>query len=166
MQLTTDRLILRAPRADDLGAMHAIFSDPAAMKHWSTLPHADITETRALLDARIASFASAPTYFQIEKAGQLVGCAGLYRNDEVGFILHPAHWRQGIVAEAMQCIIPHLFATTDLPQLTADVDPQNKASLALLTRLGFHETHRASRTFLIGGIWYDSIYLALPRPKA
>ncbi len=164
MRLTTDRLILRGPRADDLDAMFAIFGDPATMKHWSTLPHADISVTQAALADRIARFAEAPTYFQIEMAGQLVGCTGLYKGDEIGFILHRAYWRQGIVSEAMRAIIPYLFATTDLPQLTADVDPGNAASLGLLHSLGFTETRRAARTFFIGGVWYDSVYLALPRP--
>lgn len=163
MRLTTERLILRGPRADDLDAMFAIFSDPAAMKHWSTLPHADKSVTEVRLDARIAQFAAAPTYFQIEMDRHLIGCAGLFKDNEVGFILHPAYWRQGIVTEAMRAIIPYLFATTDLSHLTADVDPANAASIGLLTRLGFTETHRAARTYFIGGVWYDSVYLALPR---
>jgi ribosomal-protein-alanine N-acetyltransferase len=36
-QLTTPRLRLREPRASDLDAMHACFSDPASMKHWNKL---------------------------------------------------------------------------------------------------------------------------------
>ncbi|WP_019955214.1 GNAT family N-acetyltransferase [Yoonia vestfoldensis] len=163
MRLTTECLIMRGPRADDLDAMFAIFSDPATMKHWSTLPHTDKAVTQASLDDRIASFAQAPTYFQIEMAGRLIGCAGLYKSDEIGFILHRAFWRQGIVSEAMRAIIPYLFATTGLLQLTADVDPGNAASIGLLKRLGFCETHRAANTYLIGGVWYDSVYLALPR---
>ncbi|ARU00567.1 GNAT family N-acetyltransferase [Yoonia vestfoldensis] len=165
MRLTTDRLILRGPRADDLEAMFAIFSDPATMKHWSTLPHADRSVTQAALTQRIAAFAASPTYFQIEMQGNLIGCAGLYKNTEIGFILQRGFWRQGIVSEAMRAIIPYLFATTDLPQLTADVDPGNAASIGVLHGLGFRETHRAAKTYFIGGIWYDSVYLALQRPS-
>jgi ribosomal-protein-alanine N-acetyltransferase len=43
------------------------------------------------------------------------------------------------------------------------VDPNNAAALNLLRKLGFIETGRAEKTFLVGGVWYDSIYLALPR---
>jgi ribosomal-protein-alanine N-acetyltransferase len=165
MRLTTERLILRGPRADDLDAMFAVFSYPATMKFWSTPPHPDKSVTRKSLDHRIASFAEAPTYFQIEMDGRLIGCAGLYKGDEIGFILHSAFWRQGIVSEAMRAIIPYLFATADIPQLTADVDPHNAASIGLLKTLGFAETHRATNTFFIDGAWYDSVYLALPRPS-
>ena len=54
-------------------------------------------------------------------------------------------------------------AATD--RLTADVDPRNAASLRVLGKLGFVETGRAERTFLLGDEWCDSVYLALPRPS-
>ena len=50
--------------------------------------------------------------------------------------------------------------------IKADVDPRNQGSLRLLARLGFVETHRAGRTWLVGDEWCDSVYLALPRPGA
>ena len=36
--LTTARLRLEAPHARDLDDVFAIFSDPAVMRYWSTLP--------------------------------------------------------------------------------------------------------------------------------
>ena len=96
--------------------------------------------------------------------GAVIGKAGGYRLPEVGFILHPDHWGRGYVTEAMQALIPELFACSDVPALTADVDPLNPASLKVLEKLGFVETHRAERTFNLGGVWVDSVYLALPRP--
>jgi hypothetical protein len=33
-----------------------------------------------------------------------------------------------------------------------------------LAKLGFVETHRAPRTWLVGEEWCDSVYLALQRP--
>jgi ribosomal-protein-alanine N-acetyltransferase len=66
----------------------------------------------------------------------------------------------------MEAIIPHIFATSDVPELTADVDPRNGASLRLLEKLGFHETGRAERTFFLYGDWADSVYLARPRPPS
>lgn len=79
-------------------------------------------------------------------------------------MLAPSHWRQGIMQEAMRAIIPHLWTVTDHQSLTADADPNNAASVGLLTSLGFTETHRAKNTFCINGVWSDSVYLALQRP--
>jgi len=47
--------------------------------------------------------------------------------------------------------------------LTADVDPENAASIRLLERLGFLRTGFAERTWNVGGEWKDSLYYGLSR---
>ncbi|PXW70637.1 ribosomal-protein-alanine N-acetyltransferase [Loktanella sp. PT4BL] len=165
MPLVTKRLVLRAARQGDLMDLHAIFSDPRAMRYWSTLPHDSPARTQENLDRLIAHADGLLTYFVIEKDGRVIGTAGMHQADEVGFILHPEYWRQGIISEAMGAIIPHLFAVTDHAQLTADADPRNSASVGILKSLGFKETHRAERTYCINGEWSDSVYFALQRPS-
>ncbi|WP_253279595.1 GNAT family N-acetyltransferase [Loktanella sp. 3ANDIMAR09] len=160
--LVTARLVLRRPASGDLDDLFAIYSDPCAMRYWSTLPHDSPAVTSRSLDGMMAQ--SPLTYFALDLNGRVIGCAGLYRDQEVGFILHPDHWRQGYVTEAMNAIIPYLFATTQVPHLMADIDPRNIASAAALTGLGFTETHRATRTYCIGGVWSDSAYYRLHRP--
>jgi ribosomal-protein-alanine N-acetyltransferase len=97
--------------------------------------------------------------------GRLIGNAGNHVDNEVGFILHPDHWRKGIITEAMGAIIPFLWANTDHAELTGDADPLNTASVGLLTSLGFNETHHAAGTFCINGVMSDSVYFALRRPS-
>lgn len=162
--LTTKRLTLRAARQSDLMDLYAIFSDPRAMRYWSTAPHDSPARTQQNLDRLIASAEEQLTYFVIDKDGRAIGTAGMHKNDEVGFLLDPDHWRQGIVTEAMQAIIPYLFEVTAHAQLTADADPRNAASVGLLRSLGFVETGRAEKTYCINGEWSDSVYFALPRP--
>lgn len=165
MILKTARLTLRSPIPEDLDAMFAVYSDPAAMKYWSTAPHQSRAETQKLLDRRISAWDHAPINFQIELDGQYIGNAGNFHETEIGFMLNPTYWRQGIITEAMRAIIPHLFKVTGHPQLTADADPKNAASVGLLKSLGFIETHRAKNTFFIDGVWSDSVYFALQRPS-
>jgi ribosomal-protein-alanine N-acetyltransferase len=172
MTLKTKRLILRAAKQDDLHDLFAIFSDPLAMRYWSTAPHDSPERTQQNLDRLIASAEKQLVYFVIEMNGRAIGTAGgtaigtagMHKDNEIGFLLHPRYWRQGIVTEAMQAIIPYLFEKTDVKELTADADPRNIASVNLLKSLGFQETHRAQNTFCINGVWSDSVYLALPRP--
>jgi ribosomal-protein-alanine N-acetyltransferase len=163
--LTTKRLILRGPRPEDLNDMFEVYSDPRAMKYWSTPPHPDASVTGDLLNRRINHWGTGPFNFQIEMDGRYIGNAGNFHQTEIGFMLHPDHWRQGIVSEAMGAIIPHLWAVTDHAELTADADPLNAASVGLLTSLGFVETHRAKNTFCINGVWADSVYFKLGRPS-
>ena len=102
--------------------------------------------------------------FIVEHQGAVIGKAGLYRFPEIGFIFHPAVWGQGFAREALGAVVSRAFAVHRLPAIVADVDPRNAASLAVLIRLGFAETHRAAKTWLIGGQWCDSVYLRLEAP--
>lgn len=163
-ELVTPRLRLRRARADDLDDLHAVFSDPAAMRYWSRPPHTELEQTREFLDNMIAAPPDLSDDFVVEHQGRAIGKAGCWRLPEVGYILHPDHWGQGLATEALTAVIGHVFATREIDAIKADVDPRNEGSLRLLARLGFVETHRAKRTWLVGEEWCDSVYLALPRP--
>ena len=162
-ELRTKRLCLRPPRLDDLADLHAVYADPEVMRYWSTPPHPDLETTRAHLGAMVAGQRTPTQYFVIERDGRAIGCAGVHDGDEIGFLLHHAHWRQGIMSEALGTLIPYFFDTLGFDRLTADADPNNAGSTSLLLSLGFRETGRAERTFFINGVWSDSVYFALDR---
>ncbi len=164
MEIRTARLSLRRARPDDLAAIHAIMSDARAMRFWSTLPHESMAVTEPWFEQQFFSGVPGRDEWIIERDGRVVGNIGIWNMPEFGFILHPDAWGQGIGSEAARAFIDYAFATHDIEAITADVDPNNAASLNLLRKLGFTETGRAERTFLIGGQWFDSIYLSLPRP--
>lgn len=161
--IRTPRLLLRPARADDLAPMHRILSDPRAMRYWSTLPHASVDETREWLEAMIAP-EEERFDFIVEHDGAAIGKAGFYRLPEIGYILHPDRWGQGLATEALTAVIEHAFRRFELPAIKADIDPRNDASIGLLKRLGFVEAGRAARTWLIGEEWCDSVYFELKRP--
>ena len=162
MEIRTSRLILRSARPDDLDAIHAVLSDPRATRWWSSLPHETLDQTRAWLDAMIANGPEHPDYV-VELDGHVIGKAGFYVLPDVGYILHPDCWGQGLASEAVGAAIDHVFRNRDLETLSADVDPENAASIRLLERLGFVRTGSAERTWNIGGAWKDSVYYALSR---
>jgi RimJ/RimL family protein N-acetyltransferase len=160
--LTTPRLTLRRARMSDLADMHAVFTSPAAMRYWSVPEHEQIDQTKAFLEGMIQS--ENADDFVIEYQGRAVGKAGAWKLPEIGYILHPDLWGQGLAFDAVQAVIFYLFAEHPLPALTAELDPRNVASLKLLQKLGFVETGRAERTLQWRDEWCDSIYMALLRP--
>lgn len=162
--LLTPRLLLRKAQMADATALHAVMSDPRAMRYWSRPAHETLGETAAYVAHMIAGDSAGGDDFVIEYQGRVVGKAGMWRLPEVGFLLHPDLWGQGLAGEAMAAVIAHLFARPEVSHLTAEADPRNAASLALLHRLGFHETHRAECTLLWGDEWCDSVYLRRDRP--
>lgn len=163
-RIVTERLVLRPAREDDLEAMHAVLSDPLAMRYWSTPPHTERAETREWLAKMIEEDQGTRKDYVIDLDGRAIGKAGCYRLPEIGYILHPDHWRRGYASEALRAVIASTFAHHGVPSLTADVDPRNRASLHLLLKLGFRVTARARNTWCIAGEWCDSVYLELKRP--
>lgn len=161
-RIVTERLILRQAREDDLEAMHAILSHPVAMRYWSTIPHTDIEQSREWLADMIATREG--TDFIVEHDSRVIGKAGCYRLPEIGYILHPDAWGQGLAVEALGAIIPHIFGHHPVEALRADVDPRNPSSIQLLERLGFVPDGSAKKTWLIGEEYCDSLYFRLPRP--
>ena len=164
-QLRTERLLLRPALPADAEALHAIFVQPDAMAYWSRPPHTDMAETRNWLDGMIAIPPDQGEDFIITLDGKVIGKAGLWRFPEIGFILDPACWGRGFAREALEAVVKRAFAVHRLPHITADVDPRNDRSLALLARLGFHEIGRAARTWQVGEVWCDSVYLRLDEPR-
>lgn len=159
--LRTERLVLRQAAWEDLDAVHRVMSDPRAMRYWSRPEHETLEETRHWLGFLVDQAEDSRDWL-VERDGVVIGKAGAWAVPEVGFILHPDHWGQGLAQEAMEAVITAL--ETEFPELvlTAEVDPRNAASLRLLAKLGFHETHRAERTLLWRDEWCDSVYLARP----
>lgn len=162
--IRTPRLLLRPVRPEqDLAAMHAIMKQPRAMAYWSTPPHDSEEQTREWLTNMAEIEPAQGEDFIVERDGQLIGKAGFYRFPDLGYLFDPAVWGQGLAREAVRAVIERGFAVHGLPRVTADVDPRNKASMRLLERLGFTETHRQARTWLVGDMWCDSVYYALTR---
>ena len=166
MIFVTERLILRRARLDDLQDIHTVLSNAAAMRYWATPEHETLEQSHDWLCSMLGADTSRSDEFVIEHQGRVIGKAGAWMLPDIAYILHPDYWRRGLMTEAMRVLIPYLFAQHNVPRLTAEVDPRNAATIALLQRFGFTETHRAERTLKWKDEWCDSIYFALPRPAA
>lgn len=159
--MQTARLELRPAQKDDLEALHAILSNPIAMRYWSSLPHKTLERTREWLEAMMALPPELGEDFVIVHDGHVIGKAGLYRFPAIGYALHPDFWGLGLAREALEPILDRAFDVHGLAYVEADVDPRNAASRRLLSRLGFTETRTAKNTWLIGEEWCDSVYLRI-----
>lgn len=157
--LRTERLLLRKAEEGDLPAIHAILSDPRATRFWSTPPHEVPERSLSWLRGMIAIDPADGEDFIVELNGAVIGKAGFYEYPEIGFIFHPDHWGKGYAGEALGAVLDRGFAF--LASAFADVDPRNDACLKLLARLGFVETGRKEKTWLVGEEWCDSVYLSL-----
>lgn len=136
--------------------MHRIMRDPEAMRYWSTLPHESVRTTADWVRSMLQPHPDMDDFI-VTLDGECIGKLGAWKLPDIGYLLDPAHWRRGYASEALAAYIAHRKRCGSA-FVTADTDPRNAASIRLLQRHGFVETHRAEKTWLIGGQWFDSIY--------
>jgi RimJ/RimL family protein N-acetyltransferase len=149
--LCTDRLVLRPVTGDD---------HPALLAHW-TLPDvrrflfdgaplssAEVAET---IEESIGDFAAHGYGIWLIELGAgprpgpspgpgLVGTAGLRPLEESGleifYSLAPAAWGNGYATEAARAVVEFALGPLGLPEVLAEVDEGNAASVAVVKRLG------------------------------
>lgn len=170
--LDAARVRLRHPRAGDDVRVLAIFGDPVAMRYWSHEPLADLEVAREYLRAIDRGFAER-TLFQWAIADreddELIGTVTLYNwsarhgRAELGYMLGPAFWNRGFATEAVRAVIDFGFERMELHRIEADVDPRNRASVALLERLGFVREGFLRERWLTYGERSDSALYGLLR---
>ena len=146
---------------DDLTAIHAMMSNPIAMRYWSSPPHASLEQSEAWMRSMVDGDLATSDDFIVERDGRAIGKLGCWALPEIGFLFDPATWGRGYASEAMDAFLSRRRALGSPNAITADVDPRNAASLRLLQRHRFCEVGRASRTWRVGEAWCDSVYLEL-----
>jgi len=148
--LSTERLELRPWKADDGDELHALFADPG-VRLWllddQVMPREWVDDEIAASTARFAEGTCGLWALREEPSGAIVGFAGFrpfWEPPELELLygLHPSRWGRGYATEAARAALDYAFGSLELPEVRAATDVPNTASIAVLTRLGFHEWKR------------------------
>jgi RimJ/RimL family protein N-acetyltransferase len=160
-EIRTARLVLRRTSIGDAPALHRrLFSDPEVMRYGSRLPDRDVAQTAEFVAKAVALNESGEgDDFVVLLNREIIGKCGLWRGNEIGFQIAREHWGKGMAHEAAEAILARAKAR-GFESVTADVDPRNARSLALLAKLGFVVTGEEKGNFQLGDEWVDSVYLA------
>lgn len=143
--LQAPRLRLRPLQAEDAEALHDAFADPQVMRHWSLPPSADLAETRQRIAWSLAASPDLHAAWAITRPpdDRLIGLVNYHHREawnrrlEIGYLLVRAHWRQGLMREALAALLDHCFGALEAHRIEAMVEPDNLASRRLLEGLGF-----------------------------
>lgn len=76
---------------------------------------------------------------------------------EIGYILHPDHWRKGIMKEAINCVNDYGFTVLGLHSIEALLSPGNIASSAVLESTGFVKEAHLKESFYFRGEFDDTL---------
>jgi ribosomal-protein-alanine N-acetyltransferase len=76
---------------------------------------------------------------------------------EIGYVLHPAYWRKGIMKESLQRVIQYGFENMKLHSIEARISAGNVASAAILAATGFVKEAHLKEEFFFRGDFHDTI---------
>jgi ribosomal-protein-alanine N-acetyltransferase len=164
--LRTKRLLLREPIVSDAPALFAMRSDPLAMRY---VPR-PIMQRVEEAEEFIATFSkdraenNGITWaITLHGSDTLIGNIGFYRmkkehyRAEVGYMLHPDHWGQRLVGEALDAVVQLGFHSLGFHSIEAITDVENVASNALLARHGFRQEAHFREDFFWDGRFRDTL---------
>ncbi|WP_160078355.1 GNAT family N-acetyltransferase [Pseudomonas sp. 8AS] len=146
--LTSERLILRPWRDDDLDALAQLCADPEVMAHFPAV--LDRTGSAELLGRLMAhQVEHGFTFWALERCadGVVIGFSGLARVGfaapfvpavEIGWRLARPFWGQGYALEAARRSLRFAFEELGLEQVVAFTVQANRRSWGLMERLGMH----------------------------
>jgi RimJ/RimL family protein N-acetyltransferase len=151
--LSTDRLILRRMREDDLHGLLQYRNDPLITKY-DGMDSVTEDEARDFITAVSSGPLAVPgewCQIAIELRGEgIIGDIGFCVNGErpymaeIGYRLNRRFWGKGYASEAVGAVLDWAFGPLGLHRVIAQIDTRNDGSIGLVERLGF----RREGTFL------------------
>jgi len=147
MMTTTARLILRAPKAEDLTRLFAIYGDPATHQFNPAGPLTELRQAETLLEGWLKHWRE-HGYGQWaiatrEAPDQVIGFGGIalyhYLDDErlnLGYRFDTAAWGKGYATELGTAALAFAFADLNAEQVFALVRPAHSASIGVLEKIG------------------------------
>lgn len=140
--LATDRLVLRAPQAQDAAAIARLANDMRIAVNTARIPHPyGIGDAERFIAA--ANGRDGGAAFVITRECELIGGCGVDLRDdgpEIGYWLGVPFWGCGYATEAVRALIDHAFDDLQHDALTAGARVSNPASRRVLEKCGFQWT--------------------------
>ena len=149
--METSRLILRPWRETDAEALYKYAKDPAIGPIAGWHPHASVEESLEIIRT---VFAAPETYaLVLKETGEPVGSAGIMRGDgmhsaamqaaeaEIGYWIGVPYWGQGLVPEAVRCLLHRCFADLGMAAVWCGYYDGNRQSRRVMEKCGFIYHH-------------------------
>jgi ribosomal-protein-alanine N-acetyltransferase len=149
--LETRRTLLRPFAGNDADALLEVFRD-AGVRHYllddSVVPASWVADEIAASTARFARDGTGLWTIRLHGAASIVGFAGFREFFEppqlqLLYGLLPVQWGRGLATEVAARVCEHGFRDLALDPIRAAIDVPNRASAAVLGRLGFVEIRRS-----------------------
>lgn len=146
LPIQTDRLLLRRFADGDVPAILRLAADPTVHEVADELGSNE-TEAGTYLKTQLAleEFERGALFdlaIALRAGGEVIGMATLVRGEvsaEIGYALHSDFRGHGYATEAAAALLGVAFTELGVDEVQAQVAPTNRASCAVLTRVGMSE---------------------------
>ena len=165
-ELKTSRLLLRKLRLADAPAIFFLRSDAVVLKYLSKKPAGTIEEAVAFINRVNSEIDSNDAIIWAielqEYPDKAIGYICYWRlqkehyRAEIGYGLHPQHWRKGIMKEAILKVLEYGFNDMQLHSVEGRINPDNMASAAILEATGFKREAYFKEDFYFNGKFEDT----------
>ncbi len=172
--LETERLILRRITLDDANDYFALRSNVDAMKYICKPIQRSVDETIQQI-YRVNEMVNMNDGIGwavcLKEDSKMIGTASFHKIDkdhyrgEIGYMLHPAFWRQGIIGESVGALIKYGFNTLKFHSIEAHIDPNNIASEKVLLKYGFVKEAHFKENYFFDGKFLDTGVYSLLTPN-
>ena len=160
-ELSKLRVTIRPPTRGDCAAFLAAVRRSHSLHHpWLSAPNT--RKEFASYLARVSSDSHRGFLVIRRDTGDLVGVINLnnlirggFHNAFLGYYGFSPFSGEGLMYEGMLLVLNHAFRELKLHRLEANIQPGNRASIALVRRCGFVREGFSRRYLKIGGRWKD-----------
>ncbi|MEQ7802040.1 GNAT family N-acetyltransferase [Pedobacter sp. ASV1-7] len=164
--IETGRLLLREQRLSDAQGLFQLRTNTEVMRYIDRPLPKDVKESEEAIKTTNEQFIKGMSLVWViafkDNPDQMIGNIGYWRIDldnhraEIGYMLHPDYWRQGIISEGLAAVIDFGFNKVGFHSVFANINPQNDASRQILIKHGFIKEAYFKEDYYFDGKFLDS----------
>lgn len=165
-ELKTERLLLRRLTRADANEIFFLRSNANVLRYLGKEPAKKISEAEEFIDAINKNVDGNDSILWgitfLEEPSTIIGTICLWNfkpenyRSEIGYILHPGHWRKGIMKEAINAVVDYGFDVLGLHSIEALLDAENIASCSVLESTGFIKEGHLKESYYFKGKFSDT----------
>ena len=166
-ELKTSRLLLRKLSKTDANEIFFLRSNEDVLRYLGKEPAATIQQAEEFITSINKNIDANESILWgialLDNPTVIIGTICLWNirpehyRSEIGYVLHPDHWRKGIMKEAINCIVDYGFNVLNLHSIEALLTPSNIGSSAALESTGFVKEAHLKESFYFKGEFNDTV---------
>ncbi len=173
LPILTERMVIRLPTPSDAEEEFVAANDRRLLRWFSKGSPPNSSEEQAERIKKIRKAAQTGEALTLNlfdrTSGEPLGAVSLADFNwedgyaSLGYLVQPCHWGEGLATEAAAAVCAEAFRHLDLHRIEAQVWPSNRASVRVLTKLGFVKEGTRRQSDRKGKTWLDCDFYGLLR---